>query len=155
MAYKIEELKYRNLQLKKQIEVKTTPVPITQHAAQEEIESLRIELSNLKTSNGEVLSILREMLIATVGPGAIDIPYIETNKVLINISSYQIQISTLKQTSSRLREQCSSLVHEVYYMQALVNRLVLWRADLKYQKLYLSLKVEDLLARFASDLNLI
>jgi hypothetical protein len=38
-----------------------------------------------------------------------------------------------------------ALISEVVYLRALVNRLLLWRADLKYQKLYLSLKVEDLL----------
>ena len=37
-----------------------------------------------------------------------------------------------------------SLISEVLYLRALSNRLLLWRADLKYQKVYLSLKVDDL-----------
>jgi hypothetical protein len=40
----------------------------------------------------------------------------------------------------------STLISEIVYLRAFVNRLLLWRADLKYQKLYLSLKVDDLLS---------
>ncbi|KAI8929058.1 hypothetical protein BC831DRAFT_433920 [Entophlyctis helioformis] len=124
LAHKVEDLKYRNTQLKKQIEARAAPMPSSIDGAREEIEALRTELANLKTSNGEVLAVLRETLLNTVGPGAIDIPDIESNR-------------------------------EVVYMRALTNRLVLWRADLKYQKLYLSLKVEDLLESHKTTLSFI
>ena len=57
--------------------------------------------------------------------------------------------------SSSVKRQCSTIVQEVMYMRGLVNRLMLWRADLKYQKLYLSLQVEDLLASHKTTLSFI
>ncbi|OAJ37429.1 hypothetical protein BDEG_21447 [Batrachochytrium dendrobatidis JEL423] len=131
LALKIEDLKNRNQQLKRQVETHSQPMQLNSQAAAEEIESMRHELSNLRISNGEVLAILREMLINTIGPGAIDIPDLEVNKIRLNLP--------------KLREQCRSLVQELVYVRALVNRLVLWRGDLRYQKLYLSFKVDDLL----------
>lgn len=38
------------------------------------------------------------------------------------------------------------VISDALYTRILVNKLLLWRADLKYQKVYLSLKIEDLLA---------
>lgn len=46
------------------------------------------------------------------------------------------------------KAQCETIVREVFHLRGLVNRLMLWRADLRYQKLYLSLKVQDLLSRY-------
>nr|KAJ3421298.1 hypothetical protein HK105_003963 [Polyrhizophydium stewartii] len=141
LAHKIEDLKFRNQQLKKQLEVYSAPVPGSAEAAREEIEMLRLDLANLKSSNGQILAILRETLLQTMGPGAIDIPDADANRVRINLS--------------KLKDQCGSLIQEVVYMRALVNRLLLWRADLKYQKLYLSLKVDDLLESHKTTLSFI
>ncbi|KAJ3333312.1 hypothetical protein HDU76_009466 [Blyttiomyces sp. JEL0837] len=98
----------------------------------QEVSLLRKEMLTLKKSNNDVLSIIRETLINTLGEVSIDVEDARTGHLRIDMI--------------RLREQMGSLISEVVYMRALVNRLLLWRADLKYQKLYLSLKVEDLLA---------
>ncbi|KAH6587465.1 hypothetical protein BASA50_011352 [Batrachochytrium salamandrivorans] len=131
LAHKIEELKSRNQQIKKQLEIHNQPIIHNDQPATEEIEVMRRELSSLRVLNGEVLAILRDTLVDTVGPGAIDIPDPEVNSVRLNLP--------------KLKEQCGDLVQEVVHMRAHINRLVIWRGDLKYQKLYLSLKLEDLM----------
>ncbi|KAJ1328491.1 hypothetical protein BSLG_010223 [Batrachochytrium salamandrivorans] len=131
LAHKIEELKSRNQQIKKQLEIHNQPIIHNDQPATEEIEAMRRELSSLRVLNGEVLAILRDTLVDTVGPGAIDIPDPEVNSVRLNLP--------------KLKEQCGDLVQEVVHMRAHINRLVIWRGDLKYQKLYLSLKLEDLM----------
>jgi hypothetical protein len=49
----------------------------------------------------------------------------------------------------------NALVQEVAYLRGLVNRLLAWRQDLKYQKTYLSLKVQDLLASHRATMTFI
>ncbi|KAI8811785.1 hypothetical protein BJ742DRAFT_101601 [Cladochytrium replicatum] len=55
----------------------------------------------------------------------------------------------------RLKELCGALINEVVYLRAYVNRMLLWRADLQYQKMYLSLKVADLLTSQKATLTYI
>jgi hypothetical protein len=39
-----------------------------------------------------------------------------------------------------------NLIAEVSYLKAVLNRHSIWRADLKYQKIYLTLRIDDLLS---------
>ena len=141
LAHKIEDLKLKNAELKRQVDVRNMPYPSNIGDAQQEIEALRFDLFTLKSTNGEIVAILRETLLNTIGPGAIDIPDFDSNRIRINIST--------------LREQCGSLIREVIYMRALINRLILWRADLKYQKLYMTLKINDLQGSQKNTLTLL
>ncbi|KAJ3348033.1 hypothetical protein HDU83_001626 [Entophlyctis luteolus] len=104
----------------------------------DEINSLHHELHEAKQSRDEIVAILRETLLNTIGEVGVD----------ISIPSATSATSMLRKAPtidlSRLKSQLSSLIAEVVYLRALANRLFLWRADLKYQKVYLSLKVEDL-----------
>lgn len=45
-----------------------------------------------------------------------------------------------------MRVSCNRVVGEVAYLRALSNRLIIQRSDLKYQKQYLNLQVQDFLA---------
>lgn len=47
------------------------------------------------------------------------------------------------------------MTNEILYTRELLNRLSLWRADLRYQKRYLSLQVDDLLASHKATLSFI
>ncbi|KAI9330007.1 hypothetical protein BDR26DRAFT_871961 [Obelidium mucronatum] len=104
----------------------------------DEIAHLRHELHASKQSRHEIINIIRETLLSTVGEVSIDA-----------VASSATSASSMVRSSpridmNRLRNQMSSLIAEVIYLRALANRLFLWRADLKYQKVYLSLKVADL-----------
>ncbi|KAI9208785.1 uncharacterized protein BJ171DRAFT_168076 [Polychytrium aggregatum] len=46
---------------------------------------------------------------------------------------------------ARFQDECILLSQEILYLRSLVNKLLLWRADLKFQKLYLTLKIDDLM----------
>ncbi|KAJ3064855.1 hypothetical protein HDU98_011774 [Podochytrium sp. JEL0797] len=104
----------------------------------DEIDHLRRELHNVKQSRNDILNVIRETMINTVGEVSFDaIPSSATSASSMHRDSQRIDMS-------RLRSQMSSLIAEVIYLRALANRLFLWRADLKYQKVYLALKVADL-----------
>ncbi|KAJ3105275.1 hypothetical protein HDU97_008298 [Phlyctochytrium planicorne] len=106
----------------------------------EEIQQLRKELHRARQSTTEIVAVVKETLQQTIGkPGdQADSP---NRPPRIDIA--------------RLREQMGSLISEVIYLRAFVNRLLLWRADLKYQKVYLSIKVDDLLSSQKSTLAFI
>ncbi|KAJ3289959.1 hypothetical protein HK104_007106 [Borealophlyctis nickersoniae] len=104
-----------------------------------EVEKLQRELQHVKANSREIIMIIREMLDNTVGLGGVDVHDPRSDKVKVDMT--------------RLKEQCRSLISEFLYLRALVNRLSLWRADLKYQKLYLTLKVEDLLESHKATLQ--
>lgn len=101
-------------------------------SAEEEVALLRRELLQAKRNSSEVVGIIRETLINTMGQASIDVEDSRSSKIKVDMM--------------RLRDEMRALISEVTYLRAFVNRLLLWRADLKYQKLYLSLKVEDLLS---------
>ncbi|KAJ3027252.1 UNVERIFIED_CONTAM: hypothetical protein HDU68_004167 [Siphonaria sp. JEL0065] len=104
----------------------------------DEIAHLRRELHSAKQSRNEIINVIRETLVSTVGEASIDAAVVSATSATSMVrTSHRIDMG-------RLRSQMSSLIAEVIYLRALANRLFLWRADLKYQKVYLSLKVADL-----------
>ncbi|KAJ3108898.1 Trehalose-6-P synthase/phosphatase complex synthase subunit [Phlyctochytrium bullatum] len=105
----------------------------------EEIQQLRRELHRSRQSTVEIVALVKETLFQTLG---------KSNVIAESPMRQHFDIT-------RLREQMSNLISEVIYLRALVNRLLLWRADLKYQKVYLTLKVQDLLASQKSTLKFI
>ncbi|TPX33874.1 hypothetical protein SmJEL517_g03355 [Synchytrium microbalum] len=61
----------------------------------------------------------------------------------------------LKSDHSRLREDCRLVLQELAYLRAYVTRLMQWRKDLGYQKLYLDMTITNLLETHKTTLNLI
>ncbi|KAJ3000962.1 hypothetical protein HDV02_000031 [Globomyces sp. JEL0801] len=109
LIIKLDELTVLNKQLRRQVEtLQTTSHSISHH----ENESLRLELSDLKVYNKEVMFSLEELFFQTIGG------HMDNNR------------SKSKPVMSATR--------------ALLDKYIHWRADLKYQKKYLSLKVDDL-----------
>jgi hypothetical protein len=122
LAIKVEDLNLLNKQLRKQTEVLSTP-------SNYGVDTLRTELSDLKTLNNEVLLVIGEMLSQAVGPGFLDV-HDKTSRVRVNLA--------------KLKIQCTSIVQEIIMNRGMIRRLLLWRSDLQYQKLFLSLKIDDL-----------
>ncbi|KAJ3235769.1 hypothetical protein HDU81_000187 [Chytriomyces hyalinus] len=111
----------------------------------EEIAHLHQQLHIVKTSRNDIVAVIRETLANTLGDVSIEVSAVPSMRR--SNSSHQLQQHNAVQIDmNRLRTQMSSLIAEVIYLRALANRLFLWRADLKYQKVYLSLKVDDLSA---------
>ncbi|TPX76541.1 hypothetical protein CcCBS67573_g02206 [Chytriomyces confervae] len=111
----------------------------------EEIAYLHQQLHITKTSRNDIVAVIRETLANTLGDVSIEVSAVPSLRH--SNSSHQLQQHNAVQIDmNRLRTQMSSLIAEVIYLRALANRLFLWRADLKYQKVYLSLKVDDLSA---------
>jgi hypothetical protein len=123
LAIKVEDLSLFNKQLRKQIDVLQTPSSYG-------IDSLRTELSDLKTLNNEILLIVGEMLSQAVGPGFLDIQEKSSSRVRVNVS--------------KLKAQCSSIIQEIIMSRGMISRLLLWRSDLQYQKTFLTLQIDDL-----------
>ncbi|ORY27608.1 hypothetical protein BCR33DRAFT_23232 [Rhizoclosmatium globosum] len=105
----------------------------------DEIAQLRRELHSAKQSRSEIINIIRDTLVNTVGEASIDAAPASATS-----ASSMIVRQSQRIDMTRLRNQMSSLIAEVIYLRALASRLFLWRADLKYQKVYLALKVADL-----------
>jgi hypothetical protein len=122
LAIKVEDLNLLNKQLRKQVDVLSTP---SNHS----IDTLKTELSDLKTLNSEVLLVIGEMLSQVVGPGFLDV-HDKSSRIRVNLS--------------KLKIQCTSVVQEIIMNRAMIRRLLLWRSDLQYQKLFLTLKIDDL-----------
>ncbi|KAJ3130703.1 hypothetical protein HK100_007664 [Physocladia obscura] len=101
-----------------------------------EINRLEAELQQAKDSRNEIIEIIRETLLNTIGEATAS----QSTSSLPAITPRSSEIIDIMS----LKAQMSSLIAEVIYLRALANRLFLWRADLKYQKVYLSLKVADL-----------
>jgi hypothetical protein len=123
LAIKVEDLSLFNKQLSKQIDSLQSPSTYS-------IDSVRAELSDLKTLNNEILLIVGEMLSQTVGPGFLDMQEKSANRVRINLS--------------KLKTQCTSIIQEILMSRGMVTRLLLWRSDLQYQKTFLTLHIDDL-----------
>ncbi|KAJ3227183.1 hypothetical protein HK099_003146 [Clydaea vesicula] len=90
-----------------------------------EITILKKELKKVQQHNQDITIILNETISSIIG---------ETNEY-----KYQLDVSQFK-------IRAGQVIQEVIYLRALVNRLALQRADLQYQKIYLSLQVADLLS---------
>ncbi|KAJ3195601.1 hypothetical protein HK101_011664 [Irineochytrium annulatum] len=133
MGLKVDDLK-RRLAQDEAVNSALRPSPRAtrvEDRLKDEINHLRKELYQARQSTSEMVNVIRETLINTLGEASIDVQDRRSSKSHIDMA--------------RVRNQMSSLISEVIYLRALVNRLLLWRADLKYQKVYLSLKVQDLL----------
>ncbi|KAI8902432.1 hypothetical protein BC833DRAFT_373243 [Globomyces pollinis-pini] len=125
LIIKLDELTVLNKQLRRQVEtLQTTSHSISHH----ENESLRLELSDLKVYNKEVMFSLEELFFQTIG-GHMDNNRSKSKPVM---------------SATSIKTQCSNLIKDVLHNRALLDKYIHWRADLKYQKKYLSLKVDDL-----------
>ncbi|KAJ3217077.1 E2 ubiquitin-conjugating protein mms2 [Dinochytrium kinnereticum] len=144
LSFRLEDMKRR---LAQDEAVNTALRPTTRSTnyedrLREEIQQLRRELNRARQSTTEIVGVVRETLNQTIGKA------IDGNVPESPLRPPRIDIP-------RLREQMGTLISEVIYLRALVNRLLLWRADLKYQKTYLSLRVEDLLSSQKTTLSFI
>ncbi|KAJ3093201.1 hypothetical protein HK102_000002 [Quaeritorhiza haematococci] len=94
-------------------------------------ERLREELNMLKQVTIDVVRIMQPTFKAILGKSTFETLIPESNKLRLDLG--------------RLQEQCSLMIQEVLYERALLHRFALQRADLQFQKMYLGLKVNDLL----------
>lgn len=81
LAIQLEELGLQNKQLKRQIDTLHSPLGIS-------VDTLRLELSDLKIVNNEVLLIIGELLNQAVGPGFLDLKEKSSTKIRVNLSKY-------------------------------------------------------------------
>ncbi|KNC97402.1 uncharacterized protein SPPG_07328, partial [Spizellomyces punctatus DAOM BR117] len=102
----------------------------------DEVGLLQKELKKIRQSSREMMVVLRETLKNTIG----DVSG-SGHDVMAVLGENDDKVA--KVDMSRIKEQCRQLISEVLYLRALVDRLSTWRADLKYQKLYLSLTVQS------------
>ncbi|KAI8616190.1 hypothetical protein BC830DRAFT_1119037 [Chytriomyces sp. MP71] len=157
LAQKVDDLKRRYIHQQRLLEdqddaintaIRPTPRgggSVEEHL-RDEISYLHQELHSAKQSRNDIIGVIRETLANTLGDVSIDAATASS----VTIGRQQPRVDMV-----RLRTQMSSLIAEVIYLRALANRLFLWRADLKYQKVYLALRVEDLTASQKVTLNFI
>jgi hypothetical protein len=105
----------------------------------QQLESGRFNATKNESNNTETILIIRTLFEKLFGQSVPD---------NIDINGFQAQ--------------CQSLVQEIYYLRGISNRLMIWfiafnhrRADLRFQKVYLSLQVDDLLTSNKQTLTFI
>lgn len=128
LAYKVEELKDRTKKLKTQVEEKDEICKRAHHGWQVETSQ---NLAEVMESHQTLCQFIQSQFLQIFDSELAD----ETD---VANSNFDVTV---------FKEQANALVHELLYLRRFVNRLLSWRSDLRYQKLYLSLKCEDLLAR--------
>ncbi|KAJ3040439.1 hypothetical protein HDV00_010875 [Rhizophlyctis rosea] len=82
----------------------------------DEVERLRKELWRARKSTTQVVNVVRQTLERTVGG---------------------VEMRADEPDMFRLKDQCRNLIAQFLELRALVDRHSVWRADLKFQKLYL------------------
>ncbi|KAJ3415850.1 hypothetical protein HDV05_003914 [Chytridiales sp. JEL 0842] len=136
LAVRVEELKRRLLQqqhlLQQQDETINSAIRPGLRGAdpplRDDVMNLRKELAQSQRVTNEIVMIVSETLVNVFG------------------ASLRNKLGSQKFVIAKIRRFMTSLTEEVIHLRALVNRVSIWRADLRYQKVYLSLRIDDLLA---------
>jgi hypothetical protein len=105
------------------------------------------EAATIRSRNNFLIRVVRQLCLISLGQVTFDVVDSHSSKLQIDFSRFKVldffHIYLLLFT--RLREQMTSLVAEVSHCRMMNDRLAIFRADLRYQKAYLSLKLDDLM----------
>ncbi|KAJ3047125.1 hypothetical protein HK097_000220, partial [Rhizophlyctis rosea] len=96
----------------------------TRVSGSEEVERLKKDLWRARMVSAQAVGIWKQTLEKTVGV------------------SFEVRQDS--PDLFRLKEQCRTLILEFLQLRSSVDKLSIWRADLKFQKMYLSVKIGDL-----------
>jgi hypothetical protein len=101
---------------------------------------LRRDLFIVKKKMSDIMAISRETLAQTLGDVSIDV-FIE-GEMKVDLDRYRLFFSTLIHISTRFKDHMLRLQSEMRYLRLLINKLLIWRSELCYQKKFL-LKTVD------------
>ncbi|KAJ3317982.1 hypothetical protein HDV06_001014 [Boothiomyces sp. JEL0866] len=99
-------------------------------AEEKGIDLLRSELADLYSVANDIFTLISQLF-----SHLLEIPMVDLKKQPPNILSSYI---------SKFKSHCNHLIQEVLYLRGINSKLILWRNDLQYQKLYMNLQLEDM-----------